>query len=86
MTWLKKGDASEAWEIEDEGKTGDLKLASQIREICNSVADSAEAVSATRRDCVALYGPPVPPCGHCECRVEVFVSLRCFSTGQSFRR
>ena len=51
MTWLKKGDASEAWEIEDEGKTGDLKLASQIREICNSVADSAEAVS------VLYYGP-----------------------------
>ena len=51
MTWLKKGDASEAWEIEDEGKTGDLKLASQIREICNSVADSAEAVF------VLYYGP-----------------------------
>jgi len=37
---------------------------------------------ATRRDCVAQYGSPVPPCGHCECRVEVLVSLRCFSTGQ----
>ena len=33
------------------GKIGDLKLASQIREICNSVADSAEAVS------VLYYGP-----------------------------
>ena len=51
MTWLKKGEASEAWEIEDEGKTGDLKLASQIRETCNSVADSAEAAS------VLYYGP-----------------------------
>ena len=45
MTWLKKSEPTEAWEIEDEGKIGDLKLASQIREICNSVADSAEAVS-----------------------------------------
>ena len=51
MTWLKKGEPTEAWEIEDEGKIGDLKLASQIREICNSVADSAEAVS------VLYYGP-----------------------------
>ena len=51
MTWLKKSEPTEAWEIEDEGKIGDLKLASQIREICNSVADSAEAVS------VLYYGP-----------------------------
>ena len=51
MTWLKKREPTEAWEIEDEGKIGDLKLASQIREICNSVADSAEAVS------VLYYGP-----------------------------
>ena len=51
MTWLKKGEPTEAWEIEDEGKIGDLQLASQIREICNSVADSAEAVS------VLYYGP-----------------------------
>ena len=51
MTWLKKREPPEAWEIEDEGKIGDLKLASQIREICNSVADSAEAVS------VLYYGP-----------------------------
>jgi hypothetical protein len=43
MTWLKRADRR--WGIEDEGKIGDLKLASQIREICNSVADSAEAVS-----------------------------------------
>ena len=51
MTWLKKGEPTEAWEIEDEGKIGDLQLASQIREICNSVADSAEAVF------VLYYGP-----------------------------
>ena len=51
MTWLKKSEPTEAWEIEDEGKIGDLELASQIREICNSVADSAEAVS------VLYYGP-----------------------------
>ena len=51
MTWLKKSEPTEAWEIEDEGKIGDLKLASQIRKICNSVADSAEAVS------VLYYGP-----------------------------
>ena len=43
MTWLKKRESTEAWEIEDEGKIGDLKLASQIREICNSVADSASS-------------------------------------------
>ena len=43
MTWLKRADRR--WGIEDEGKIGDLELASQIREICNSVADSAEAVS-----------------------------------------
>ena len=49
MTWLKRADRR--WGIEDEGKIGDLKLASQIREICNSVADSAEAVS------VLYYGP-----------------------------
>ena len=36
---------------EDGGKIGDLQLASQIREICNSVADSAEAVP------VLYYGP-----------------------------
>ena len=51
MTWLKTSEPTEAWEIEDEGKIGDLELASQIREICNSVADSAEAVS------VLYYGP-----------------------------
>ena len=49
MTWLKRADRR--WGNEDEGKIGDLKLASQIREICNSVADSAEAVS------VLYYGP-----------------------------
>ena len=51
MTWLKNGEPTEAWGSEDEGKIGDLQLASQIREICNSVADSAEAVP------VLYYGP-----------------------------
>jgi pentatricopeptide repeat protein len=51
MTWLKKSEPTEAWEIEDEEKIGDIELARQIREICNSVADSAEAVS------VLYYGP-----------------------------
>jgi len=37
---------------------------------------------ATRRECVAQHWPPVPPRGHCECRMEVFVSLRGFSTAQ----
>ena len=51
LTWLKKSEPTEAWEIEDEEKIGDIELARQIREICNSVADSAEAVS------VLYYGP-----------------------------
>src|SRR5215216_4184885 len=51
MTWLKKSDPTEAWEIEDDEKVGDIELARQIREICNSVADSAEAVS------IPYYGP-----------------------------
>lgn len=51
MTWLKKREPIEAWEIEDEEKMGDIELARQIRQICNSVADSAEAVS------VLYYGP-----------------------------
>ena len=51
MTWLKKSELTEAWEIEDEENIGDLELARQIREICSSVADSAEAVS------VLYYGP-----------------------------
>ena len=51
MTWLKKSEPTEAWEIEDEEKIGDIELARQIREICKSVADSAEAVS------VLYYGP-----------------------------
>ena len=51
MTWLNKSEPTEAWEIEDEEKIGDIELARQIREICNSVADSAEAVS------VLYYGP-----------------------------
>ena len=51
MTWLKKSEPTEAWEIEDDENIGDLELARQVREICNSVADSAEAVS------VLYYGP-----------------------------
>ena len=51
MTWLKKSEPTEAWEIEDEENIGDLELARQIREICNSVGDSAEAVSGL------YYGP-----------------------------
>ena len=51
MTWLKKSEPTEAWEIEDDEKMGDLKLARQIREICNSVADSAKAVG------LLYYGP-----------------------------
>jgi hypothetical protein len=46
------------------------------------IADRRIPAVAIRRDCVAQYGLPVLPRGHCECRVEVFVSLRCFSTGQ----
>ena len=49
MAEKKRADGSR--EIEDEGKIGDLELARQIREICNSAADSAEAVSAL------YYGP-----------------------------
>jgi hypothetical protein len=51
MTWFRKGEPREAWEIDDEGSLGDIIVARQIREICNSVADSAEAVS------VLYYGP-----------------------------
>ena len=51
LTWLKKREPTEAWEIEDEEKIGDIELARQILEICKSVADSAEAVS------VLHYGP-----------------------------
>ena len=46
----KKNESTEAWEIEDE-EIGDIELARQMREICNSVADSAEAVS------ILYYGP-----------------------------
>jgi hypothetical protein len=51
MTWLRKSEPTEAWEIEDEENIGDIELARQIREICNSVGDSAEAVF------VLYYGP-----------------------------
>ena len=49
---MKKSEPTEPWEIENDENIGDLELARQIREICNSVADSAEAVS------VLYYGPP----------------------------
>ena len=48
---VEKNEPTEAWEIEDEENIGDIELARQIREICNSVGDSAEAVS------VLYYGP-----------------------------
>ena len=48
---VEKNEPTEAWEIEDEENIGDIELARQIREICNSVADSAEAVSGL------YYGP-----------------------------
>ena len=51
MTWFRKGEPREAWEIDDGGSVGDIEVARQIREICNSVAESAEAVS------VLYYGP-----------------------------
>ena len=52
MTWFRKGEPPrEAWEIDDEGSVGDIDVARQIREICNSVAESADAVS------VLYYGP-----------------------------
>ena len=51
MTWFRKSEPREAWEIDDEGSLGDIGVARQIREICNSVADSAEAVA------VLYYGP-----------------------------
>jgi ectoine hydroxylase-related dioxygenase (phytanoyl-CoA dioxygenase family) len=51
MTWLRKAELREVWEIDDEGSLGDIGVARQIREICNSVADSAEAVS------VLYFGP-----------------------------
>src|ERR1700736_5796726 len=41
----------------------------------------AFAAIATRLECVAQYWPPVPPRGHCQRRMEVFVSPQCFSTG-----
>ena len=48
---VEKSVPTEAWEIENDENIGDLELAHQVREICNSVADSAEAVS------VLYYGP-----------------------------
>ena len=51
MTWFRKGEPGETWEIDDEGTVGDIEAARQIRDICNSVADSAERVA------VLFYGP-----------------------------
>ena len=46
-----------------------------------NIAEGPAPSGATRRDCVAQYWLPVPWRGRCECRMEVFVSPRCFSTG-----
>jgi hypothetical protein len=51
MRWFGKGEPKEAWEIDDEGRVGDLEAARKVREICNSVAGSAEKVA------VLFYGP-----------------------------
>jgi pentatricopeptide repeat protein len=51
MTWFRKEEPREAWEIDDEGAIDDIKAARQIREICNSVSGSAERVA------VLFYGP-----------------------------
>jgi pentatricopeptide repeat protein len=51
MTWFRKDEPREAWEIDDEGAIDDIKAARQIREICNSVSGSAERVA------VLFYGP-----------------------------
>ena len=50
MTLFRKGEPREAWEIDDEGAIGDIEAARQIRDICNSVAGSAERVA------VLFYG------------------------------
>ena len=50
--WFRKGgEPREAWEIDDERSIGDIEAARQIREICNSVAGSAEKVAGL------FYGP-----------------------------
>jgi bifunctional non-homologous end joining protein LigD len=49
-----------------------------ITELAKSLIARIQAV-ATRHG-VAHNWPLVPPRGHCECRMGVFVNLRCFST------
>jgi pentatricopeptide repeat protein len=51
MTWFRKDEPRAAWENDDQGAIDDIKAVRQIREICNSVADSAERVA------VLFYGP-----------------------------
>jgi hypothetical protein len=50
----------------------------------DTAGDGLQSLSAVpiRRGRVAQYWPPAPPRGHCECRMEVFVSLLGFSTDQ----
>ena len=45
------------------------------------IGERCQAV-ATQLEFVAQYSPPVPPRGHCGCRMEVLVSQRGFSTDQ----
>jgi hypothetical protein len=51
MRWFRKGGPKEAWEIDDQGPVGDIDAARKVREICSSVASSAERVA------VLFYGP-----------------------------
>jgi hypothetical protein len=49
--WFRKREPREAWEMDDERSIGDIEAARHIREICNSVAGSAEKVAGL------FYGP-----------------------------
>ena len=51
MRWFRKDGPKEAWEIDDQGPVGDIEAARKVREICSSVASSAERVA------VLFYGP-----------------------------
>jgi hypothetical protein len=51
MRWFRKGGPKEVWETDDEGRDGDIEAARKVREICNSVAGSAERVA------VLFFGP-----------------------------
>jgi pentatricopeptide repeat protein len=51
MTWFRKDEPRETWENHDEEAIDDIKAVRQIREICNSVAGSAERVA------LLFYGP-----------------------------